>query len=101
MAQEMLGPGVRVVAAYQNVPANVLKKNLGQALDVDVLVCADDIQAAEAVIQLTEAAGMNAYYAGGLDNSVIVEGLTSLLISINKHYGGHSAAIRISGVGSK
>jgi predicted dinucleotide-binding enzyme len=28
MAQDKLGPGVRVVAAFQNVPASVLKKNL-------------------------------------------------------------------------
>jgi NADPH-dependent F420 reductase len=97
-AQNILGPGVKVVAAYQNVPASALKKNLEQPLDVDVLVCADDIEAAETVIQLTSAAGMQAYYAGSLDNAVVVEGLTSILISMNQYYGGHSAAIRITGI---
>jgi NADPH-dependent F420 reductase len=97
-AQTILGPGVRVVAAFQNVPSGVLKRNLDQALDVDVLVCADDLDAAQAVMRLAEAAGTCAYYAGGLDNAVVVEGLTSILISLNKHYGGHSAAIRISGI---
>lgn len=96
-AQDLLGPGVRVSAAYQNVPASALKKNPGEKLDVDVLVCADDLEAAQVVMQLTEAAGMNAYYAGSLDNALIVEGLTSLLISINKHHGGH-ASIRVTGV---
>jgi hypothetical protein len=100
MAQDLLGPDVRVVAAFQNVPASVLKKNLDQSLDVDVLICADDVPAAEEVIRLAEAAGMNAYYAGGLDNAVVVEGLTSLLISMNKHYGGHSGTIRITGIKS-
>jgi hypothetical protein len=97
LAQTKLGPGVRVVAAFQNVPASVLKKNLGQSITVDVLVCADDLQAAQEVIALSEAAGMPAYYAGGLDNAIVVEGLTSILISLNKHYGGH-AAVRISGL---
>lgn len=99
LAQEKLGPGVRVVAAFQNVPASVLKKNLDEPLDVDVLVCADDPQAADEVIRMAELGGMRGYYAGNLDNAVVVEGLTSILIAMNKHYGGHSASIRISGVG--
>ena len=97
LAQTKLGAGVRVVAAFQNVPASVLKKNLGQSIEVDVLVCADDPQAAQEVIALSEAAGMPAHYAGGLDNAIVVEGLTSILISLNKHYGGH-AAVRITGL---
>ncbi|HLE15210.1 MAG TPA: NADPH-dependent F420 reductase [Anaerolineales bacterium] len=101
MAQNKLGPGVRVVAAFQNVPASVLKKNLDQPLNVDVLVCADDLPAADAVIALAQAIGMHAYYAGGLDNAVVVEGLTSILISLNKHYGGHSAAVKVTGIQGK
>lgn len=97
IAQEILGSEVRVVTAYQNVPASALKKNLDQPVDADVIVCADDVAAAKAVISLTEAAGMGAYYAGGLDNAIVVEGLTSLLISMNKHYRGHGT-IRITGI---
>lgn len=97
-AQKFLGPGVRVVAAFQNVPAHSLKKNLDQPIDTDVLVCADDIPAAEQVIELAKAGGMRAFYAGNLDNAVIVEGLTSLLISINKHYGTKTATIQVVGV---
>jgi NADPH-dependent F420 reductase len=100
LAQTKLGSGVRVVAAFQNVPANLLKKNLGQPIEVDVLVCSDDLLAAQEVINLSRAAGMPAFYAGGLDNAVVVEGLTSVLISLNKHYGGH-AAVRITGLGEK
>jgi NADPH-dependent F420 reductase len=98
-AQQILGEGVRVVAAFQNVPASLLKRNLDQPVEVDVLVCSDDLEAAEEAIRLAEAGKMRAYYAGGLDNAVVVEGLTSILISLNKHYGGHSAAIRVTGIG--
>ena len=98
LAQQILGPGVRVVAAFQNVPAHALKKNLGQSLDTDVLVCADDLPAAEEVIHLAEAGGMRAYYAGSLDNAIVVEGLTSILISLNKRYGVKTASIGVTGL---
>lgn len=97
-AQNLLGKDVRVVAAFQNVPAHSLKKNLGQPMDTDVIVCSDDLEAAKEVIELAEAAGMRAYYAGGLDNAVVVEGLTSLLISMNKYYGTKTASIGITGI---
>lgn len=100
LSQDILGPGVRVVAAFQNVPAHLLKKNLGGALDTDVLVCADDIPAAQQVMALAQAGGMRAYYAGGLDNAVVVEGLTSILISLNKYYGIKTASIGITGIGT-
>jgi 8-hydroxy-5-deazaflavin:NADPH oxidoreductase len=97
-AQNLLGPGVRVVGAFQNVPAHALKKNLDQPLDTDVLVCSDDSAAADEVIRLAESTGMRAYYAGGLDNALIVEGLTCLLISINQRYGTKTASIGITGL---
>ena len=97
-AQDLLGPGVRVVAAFQNVPAHVLRKNLGETIETDVLVCSDDPEAANAVIELANAGNMRAYYAGGLDNAVVVEGLTALLISLNKYYGIRTASIAVTGV---
>jgi len=97
-AQELLGQGVRVVAAFQNVPSHALKKDLDRPLDADVLVCAEDIPAAQAVIELAEAGGMCAYYAGGLDNAVTVEGLTALMISVNQYYKIKTASINITGV---
>lgn len=84
IAQELLGDGVQVVAAYQNVPADMLK-DLGKPVPSDVLVCADDRDAADQVIELTKGAGMRAYYAGDLDLSITVEGLTALLVNLNKH----------------
>ena len=44
MAQELLGPQVRVVAAFQNIPASALARP-EQRLESDVLVCGDDPQA--------------------------------------------------------
>jgi len=97
-AQDLLGPFVRVVAAFQNVPAKSLSKEIGQSMDADVLVCSDDLNSGEQVIQLAQAAGMHGYYAGGLANAIVVEGLTSILISMNKHYLVKNASVRVTGV---
>ena len=69
----------------------------GGELGIDVLICSDDIEAAKQVTLLTEAIGMGGYYAGNLDNAIVVEGLTALLISMNKYYKGNGS-IRIEGI---
>ena len=96
-AQELLGPEARVVAAFQNVPAHALKQ-MDKELASDVLVCGDDAEARGVVVALAEAAGMRAYEAGGLDNAVIVEGLTALIIAMNKRYKSKTGGIRVSGI---
>lgn len=95
--QTLLGGGVRVVSAFQNVSAHHLKE-IGHVIDCDVLVCADDPAAADTVIQLAESIGMNAFYAGALANSIAAEALTSVLIAINKKYKASASGIRITGV---
>jgi NADPH-dependent F420 reductase len=98
LAQQSLGLGVRVVAAFQNVPAHTLRNNLGSSLETDVLVFSDDLRAADEAIKLAEAGGMRGYYAGGLDNAIVAEGLTAMLISVNKHYKTKTASIRVAGL---
>ncbi len=95
IAQKILGEGVRVVSAFQNVPAANLQD--GSALDCDVLVCGDDKDARAQVITLVEAAGMRGFHAGSIANAAAAEALTSLLIFINKQYSCH-AGIRITGL---
>jgi NADPH-dependent F420 reductase len=96
IAQDILGEGVRVVAAFQNIPASALK-NLDKELDSDVLVCADDREAAAEVGELVQGAGMNAYYVGDLDMAVTVEGLTAVLVYLNKYNDIKHASIKIVG----
>jgi NADPH-dependent F420 reductase len=96
-AQAMLGPGVRVVSAFQNVSAELLTE-LGQAIDCDVLVCGDDRDARAQVIALAQDAGMRAFHAGPLANSVVAEALTSVLITINRQYKVKHSGIAITGL---
>jgi NADPH-dependent F420 reductase len=96
LAQEALGESVRVVAAFQNIPASSLK-DLEKDLDSDVLVCADKQEDAEAVMDLIRGAGMNAYYIGNLDIAITVEGLTAVLVYLNKYNDIKHASIKIVG----
>ncbi len=96
LAQEVLGESVRVVAAFQNIPASSLK-DLEKDLDSDVLVCADKQEDAEVVMDLIRGAGMNAYYIGDLDIAITVEGLTAVLVYLNKYNDIKHASIKIVG----
>jgi hypothetical protein len=64
----------------------------------DVLVCGVDKESREIGLQLVKDAGLIGWDAGPLENSIIPEGLTSVLIRINKKFGTHSAGIKITGV---
>ncbi len=96
LAQALLGDGVRVVSAFQNIAAQHLA-DPDHDIDCDVLVCGDDKDARDAAIALTEAAGMRGWHAGPLANSAAAEALTSVLVSINRTYRIAGAGIRITG----
>jgi NADPH-dependent F420 reductase len=97
LAQTMLGVDVRVVSAFQNVSAEHLK-TLDHVIDCDVLVCGDDREARAQVIAMARDAGMRAYHAGPLANSVVAEALTSVLIAINRQYKIKNSGIVITGL---
>ena len=95
-AQEFLGKGVRVVSAFQSVAATHLD-DLGHDIDCDVLVCGNDPEARETVVQLALDAGMKAWHAGVIANSIVAEAMTSSLIFINNRYKIDGAGLRITG----
>ena len=41
---------------------------------------------------------MTGWDAGPIENSVVVEGMTSILIGLNKEFGSHTAGIKITGI---
>jgi len=96
-AQALLGPGVQVVAAFQNVGAHNLE-DPELPLNCDVLVCGDSKEAKAIAIGLAEDLGTRGIDAGPLVNAKVVEGLTSVLIGINIRYKVPGAGIRITGL---
>jgi len=84
-AQSLL-PGARVVGAFQNLGAAKLWAG-DDPLEQDVLVCGDDADAKREVMALAEQVrGVRAVDGGPLAASRYVEGITVLLIGINKRY---------------
>ena len=94
-AKQILGENVEVVAAFQNISYEHLLGD--EPVECDVLVTGSSKKAREEALTLVEAAGLIGWDAGPIENSVVVEGLTSVLININKQYGSTHAGIRITG----
>jgi NADPH-dependent F420 reductase len=95
-AHEILGENIEVTAAFQNISHQYLLEDID--VGCDVLVTGTSKEAREETLELVAAAGLTGWDAGPIENSVVVEGLTSVLIGINKRYGSTRAGIRISGV---
>ncbi|AUC96303.1 MULTISPECIES: NADPH-dependent F420 reductase [Bradyrhizobium] len=99
IAQQLLGPGVRVVSAFHNVGATKLHQ--GGRADCDVLVFGDDKAARDIVISLANEVASAGIDGGVLANSAAAEALTSVLIGINRRYKVPGAGIRITGLTAK
>ncbi len=95
-AQQILGPDVQVVSAFHNVAAAHLQHE-DSTDQSDILVCGNSPDARAEVIKLVEATGHRGWHAGPIDNSVVGEALTSVLIFINKRYGIKGSGIKIVG----
>ena len=98
-AKEILGDDVRVVAAFQNISHELLLTD--EDIECDVLVTGVNKDARTEALMLVEAAGLTGWDAGPIENSVVVEGLASVLININKQHGSKHAGIKITGVEKK
>ena len=95
-AHEILGDDIQVTTAFQNISyASLMEEG---PVDCDVLVTGTSEAARSETIKLVSTIGFTGWDAGPIENSAVVEGLTSLLIGINKKYKSTSAGIRISGV---
>lgn len=95
-AQEILR-GARVVGAFHSISAHDLIIP-DRVIDCDVVVCSDDYQAKIEVMKLAELInGVRAVDGGGLESSRYLEGLTALLLNVNRIYKCHSM-IKIIGI---
>lgn len=95
-AQALL-PGSRVAGAFQNLGAAKLWDS-DVPLDQDVIVCAGDADAKREVMALAEQIrGVRAIDGGPLAASRYIEGITALLINVNRRYK-TLAGVRIVGI---
>ncbi|MCJ7623996.1 MAG: NADPH-dependent F420 reductase [Anaerolineaceae bacterium] len=95
-AKSIVGEDVRVAAAFQNISHEHLLSN--DEIECDVLVCGEGPDVRNIVLGLVEDAGLLGWDAGPIENAVVIEGLTSVLIGINKKYKVNSSGIKITGI---
>lgn len=93
-----IAPDARVVGAFHHVAAASLWSDAAYLDHEDVLVCGDDAEARDAVVELARTVtGKPGIRAGRLRMARQLEPLTAVLISINKAYKTRSG-VAISGV---
>lgn len=95
-AQEILGENCNVVDAFQNISHERLMAD--EEVHCDVLVCGKGKAARKIVLGLVADTGLKGWDAGPIENAVVVEGLTSVLIGLNIQYHVHSSGIKITGI---
>ncbi|MGA8873555.1 MAG: NADPH-dependent F420 reductase [Candidatus Acidiferrales bacterium] len=97
-ARELVPATTRVLAAFHNVSAGALQ-DLSLTPECDVFVCGDDQEAKQILFPLVKLIpGLRPIDAGPLEMSRIVEGITALLISVNRRHRVHHSGIRITGL---
>jgi NADPH-dependent F420 reductase len=95
-AQQILGDEAPVVGALHNISAVDLA-DVDSPLG-DVLVCGDKADAKEKVMEIIRRIGARAFDGGPGSNAYVIEGLTGVIISLNRKYKSKHGSIRIVGI---
>ena len=93
-AQLILGEGIHVVSALQNIGSHLVGSE--DPIHAEVLVCGNSDDAVHEVITLIADLGLKCWHAGSIENSAAAEALTSVLISINQKHKLKSSGIKIT-----
>lgn len=96
-AQQILAAEAPVVGALHNISA----VDLGDVTAPlgDVLVCGDNVEAKQKVMEIIQRIGARAFDGGSAGNAYVIEGLTGVIISLNRKYKSKHGSIRITGIG--
>jgi NADPH-dependent F420 reductase len=98
-AQQILGEEAPVIGALHNISAVDLG-DVDSPLG-DVLVCGDDAGAKQKVMEIIQRIGATAYDGGPASNAYVIEGLTGVIIYLNRKYKSKHGAIRITGIADR
>jgi hypothetical protein len=97
-AQQILAGEAPVVGALHNTSA----VDLGD-VDAplgDVLVCGDNADAKQKVMEIIKRIGARAFDGGAAGNAYVIEGLTGVIIYLNRKYKSKHGSIKIVGIGN-
>jgi len=96
-AQQIIGDEAPVIGALHNISA----VDLGEVDSPlgDVLVCGDNEQAKQKVMEIIRRIGARPFDGGPAGNAYVIEGLTGIIIHLNRKYKSKHGSIKITGVG--
>jgi NADPH-dependent F420 reductase len=97
-AQQILGDEAPVIGALHNVSAVDLG-DVDSPLG-DVLVCGDNPAAKQRVMEIITRIGARTFDGGTAAYAYIIEGLTGVIIYLNRKYRSKHGSIRITGIGA-
>ena len=97
-AQQILGDEAPVIGALHNISAVDLG-DVNAPLG-DVLVCGDNGDAKQKVMEMIGRIGATTYDGGPASNAYVIEGLTGVIISLNRKYKSKHGSIKITGLGT-
>lgn len=95
-AQGILGDEAPVIGALHNISAvdlGEVDSELG-----DVLVCGDNEEAKRKVMEIIRRIGARTFDAGPAANAYVVEGITGILIHLNRKHKSKHASVKIAGI---
>lgn len=98
-AQQILAGEAPVIGALHNISAVDLSEfdaPLG-----DVLVCGDNEEAKQKVMEIIRRIGARAFDGGPAANAYVIEGLTGVIIHLNRKYKSKHGSIKITGIGEQ
>jgi NADPH-dependent F420 reductase len=96
-AQQILGDEAPVIGALHTISAVDLG-DVDSPLG-DVLVCGDNAEAKQKVMEIIQRIGATAYDGGPASNAYVIEGLTGVIIHLNRKYKSKHGSIKITGIG--
>jgi 8-hydroxy-5-deazaflavin:NADPH oxidoreductase len=96
-AQAILGNEAPIIGALHNVSALDLG-NVDAHLG-DVLVCGDNEEAKQKVMEIIRRIGARPFDGGPAANAYVIEGLTGVIIHLNRKYKSKHGSIKIIGIG--
>ena len=93
----ILGDDVKVTAGFHTVSAAMLE-DPQKEVHGDTIILGDNEESRRAVMEVAEKIGLRAFDGGGLIHARTVEGLTPMIIGMNKRYKRGHIGIQLTGI---